>query len=129
MLLTLTKLPFSTPVKIELAVEGWQAIFHNMSTYGLHHSRHRHRHRSFRTINYAELPDGIRPAAEESDPYLEQLHILRQEQRSLVKQTALLNLFFLLSVIACLWFGAKWVFSKYPPPDSPEISPTVTFRN
>jgi hypothetical protein len=117
------------PPEIGLAVSHGETMFRAVSTNGLHHSRHRHRHKSFRNVNYEELPEGSRPKAQESDPYLEQLDLLRQEQRSLLKQTALLNLLFLLSVIACLWFGAMWVFSKYPPPESPDISPTVTFRN
>ena len=98
---------------------------------GLHHSRHEHRHwhKRFGTINYADLPVGSQRKADEPDPYLEQLHLIRHEQRSLVKQTAMLNLLFLIFVIACLWFGAMWVFSKYPPPDTPDISPTVTFQH
>ena len=61
-----------------LALAHSGTIVHNMSTDALHHSRHRHRRRSFRTINYADLPDGSRCKPEESDPYLAQLRLLRQ---------------------------------------------------
>jgi hypothetical protein len=100
-----------------LALAHWETIVHNMSTDALHHSRHSHRRRSFRITNYADLPDGTRRKPEESDPYLAQLHLLREEQRSLVTKTVVLNLLLLLSVIACLWFGAMWILATYPPPD------------
>ena len=99
-----------------LALAHWETIVHNMSTDALHHSRHSHRRKSFR-ISYADLPGGSRCEPEESDPYLAQLRLLRQEQRSLVTKTVLLNLLLLLSVIACLWFGAMWILATYPPPD------------
>src|ERR1039458_5614935 len=98
---------------------------------GLDHSRHGHRHwhKRFHMINYAELPVGSQHKADAPDPYLAQLHLLYEQQRSLLVKTALLNLLFLLSVIACLWIGATWMLAKYPAPDSPEISPTVTFQH
>ena len=80
-------------------------------------------------MNYADLPVGSHRKAEESDPYLAQLRLIYQEQKALVSKTALLNLLLLLAMVCCLWGGARWLLSKYPPPDSPEIPRAVDFRN
>ena len=90
-----------------------------METEG-HHDHGRERW----TINYAELPGESPRKDRNQDPYLTQFRLLRHEQRALFRKIALLNLVFLLAVIACLWLGGRWVLSKYPPPDSLDITPT-----
>jgi hypothetical protein len=80
------------------------------------------------TINYAELPGESPRKNRDQDPYLNQFRLLRQQQRDLFRKIALLNLLFLLAVIACVWLGGRWVLAKYPPPDSIETPPNFGIR-